>query len=71
MKEQKMKIGDLVRMPSSKDPWIAGVIVDTTTRVVDHRVGVKWPNHDEVIFEPVMWIELLDSHYDDDEYYKD
>ena len=71
MKERTpvMKTGDLVRMPSSKDPWIAGVVVDVTSRIADRRVGVKWPHYDEVIFEPIMWVELLDGDSDDESYW--
>ena len=55
-----MKIGDLVRKPSSDRPrGVVGVIVDVTSRYKDGLIGVSWPDIDGVVYERVLYLDVV------------
>ena len=56
-----MKLGDLVRKPSSARAYgIVGVVVDVTTRISEGLVGSNWPDTVALIpYERSLFLELL------------
>ena len=59
-----MKVGDLVTMPNAVDYTLRkkcqalGLIVDDN--IVRNRIGVMWPDSDEMIdYEPVKWLKVV------------
>ena len=56
-----MKLGDLVRKPSTARAYgIVGVVVDVTTRISEGLVGINWPaTVDLITYERSLFLELL------------
>ena len=55
-----MKIGDLVRKPSSDRPrGVVGVVVDVTSRIKDGLIGVSWPDSDELVYEEMLSLDVV------------
>ena len=55
-----MKIGDLVRNPTSERPrGVLGVVVDLTSRVKDGLVGVSWPDNEDVVYELALQLDVV------------
>ena len=58
--DTKLKIGDLVRKPSSNRPrGVVGVIVDVTSRHKDGLIGVSWPDIDGVVYERALYLDVV------------
>lgn len=60
-----MQKGELVRMPSSKTPWVLGFVEDPDTRLSEGLVGVVWPDASgKVKYERFLWLVSVDSSGD-------
>ena len=56
----KVKIGDLVRKPSSDRPrGVVGVIVDVTSRRKEGLIGVSWPDVEGVVYERPLSLDVI------------
>ena len=64
-----MKVGDLVMMPGAKDPGV-GLILEQPVPCGPHgnreRVKLLWLDEDEVCFERVDWLEVINDRRKND-----
>ena len=55
-----MKVGDLVRLPTSNRPrGVLGVVVDLATRADEGLVGISWPDTEGLVYEKMLMLDVL------------
>ncbi len=57
IKEKEMKLGDLVRFPSTRGPDPIGVVVGFNH--FDQRAKIYWPEVNIADWEPVKWLQVV------------